>query len=46
MIDIEQDLIKNPSKAGDKSVKQIVALFADGKLTDKGETAPAFREFS
>ncbi len=45
MTDIEQEFIKDPSKAGDKSVKQIVSIFADGKLTDKGETAPAFREF-
>ena len=45
MNEIERDIISNPSKVELKSVSQIVSMLADGKLTDTGQTAPAFRDF-
>lgn len=45
MDDIAREIIQNPNKAGDKQIKQIVQIFGDGKLTDDGQTAPAFRDF-
>ena len=41
----ERDIINDPSKVKGKSVTQVVTMLADGKLTDIGQTAPAFRDF-
>ena len=41
----ERTIINDPSKVKGKSITQIVTMLADGKLTDTGQTAPAFRDF-
>ena len=41
----ERSIIDDPSKVIGKSITQVVTMLADGKLTDKGQTAPAFRDF-
>ena len=41
----ERSIIDDPSKVIGKSITQVVTMLADGKLTDNGQTAPAFRDF-
>jgi len=41
----ERTIINDPSQVKGKSITQIVTMLADGKLTDTGQTAPAFRDF-
>jgi hypothetical protein len=45
MDDVEREIIRNPTAAGEKSITQIVQIIGDGKLLDSGQTAPAFRDF-
>ena len=45
MSKFERTIINDPSQVKGKSITQIVTMLGDGKLSDAGQTALAFRDF-